>query len=255
MASNLLFEGPIKYKGMGFKKQYMCPCHASRKNEVTCKTPNIKAKCDAGFINCDHYCSTAAAAKTEDIAKSTLSALVTSNERSHTRSSYGSFVDPSRSYNVQILAENNAGGNVWSLPALSTRRDPDNTANFLPAPEVPAVPMTARVGNSGKKAESNLVYLQWLTPYDQGAPISHFIVETERLDDFAQSKCFSVDEIRVEATIEERTMGTLSRINQHGIIETTKTPFTVPITVHKQEAIVTYPWELGASGKFSSSRQ
>jgi hypothetical protein len=101
LAADLLFEAPIKYKGTTLTKQYKCPCDSNRKNEADCKVSDVIAQCDAGLIRCDHYCSTASAARAEDIEKAT-----TSNELAHVRSSIGTYVDFTKEYEVKVLAEN-----------------------------------------------------------------------------------------------------------------------------------------------------
>jgi predicted outer membrane repeat protein len=141
-----------------------------------------------------------------------------------------------------------AGGDVWSVPALSTRRDPNNVATFLNSPLSPSFPSTGIKPFAEVPAEANLVYLKWHAPDNRGSPVTHFLIETERLNDIGESACYSIDEIRVEATIEEREIGTLSFINANGMIENTEIPYTVAHTQPVQEAMAIYPWETGATG-------
>ena len=246
-ADNVLYDGEIKYKSVGVHTQYMCPCHPARKEKPECwQNQAVKTQCDAGFIRCDHYCSTNDFARSEDIKAQT-----SFNELMHQRSDTGLL--STENYVVQVLAENPAGGSMWSLPALSTKRDPENPSKFLARPEAYQFPLSVAWGDSGKSSESSLIYLKWLTPSNQGSPVTHYIVETERLDDWGESACHSVDEIRVEATIENRNMGTISRVQSNGMVEDTRVPFTVAHPKKYQEAMVSYPWETGAIGFKSAS--
>jgi len=72
-----------------------------------------------------------------------------------------------------------AGGDVWSVPALSTRRDPNNVATFLNSPLPPSFPSTGIKPFAEVPAEANLVYLKWHAPDNRGSPVTHFLIETE----------------------------------------------------------------------------